>query len=366
MLIGIDASRAGSEGRTGTENYSLNIIKHLAVIDRSNSYVLYSKKPLEKELAPENLGTNFSNCVINWPILWTQGGLTLKMITARPDVLFIPSHTVPWIHSANTVVTIHGLEYEYFPESYTYWQRSYLKFSTYLGARWSKKVIVPSKNTKNDLAKFYQVQLDKIKVIPHGSNDLSVFGSKSPEIKFYFQDHDYMLFIGRLERRKNIVRIIDSFNHVRRQLNAQSFKLVLTGKNGIGYEEIKQAIAKSPFKNDIIVKGYVTDEEKYSLMKKASVFIYISLYEGFGMPILEAQALGIPVVVSNCSSIPEVTGEGAILVDPTAKAEISNALLSIFTNTDLRNRLIEKGKENAKRYSWEKCARETLNILTNQ
>lgn len=363
MVIGIDASRVETTENTGTENYSLNLIRRLAKIDRTNSYILYSRKKLKNKLAPKDLGANFKNRVISCPVFWTHCGLSTEMFLKSPDILFVPAHVLPLIHPKNSVVAIHGLEYEYCPESYTYLSRNYLRQSTIFSAKNARKIIVPSNNTKNDLVKFYKINPGKIAVIPHGMAEYPAIAQEKKENGN--NSERCILFIGRLEARKNIIRLVEAFNIFKKKNSTvKNIKLVLAGKKGVGFDKIRKTIANSAYRSDIILKGYVSETEKNRLLKNALVFAYPSLYEGFGLPILEAQAAGVPVLSSNVSSIPEVAGEGAVLVDPKSIGEIANALTSLSLNSDLRKKVIAGGFENTKRFSWEKCARETLKVLT--
>ena len=411
MKIAIDALRINVSKKTGTEHYSFEIIKNLLLIDSSkkNQYILYSRKPILKLLS-EFSGNCFINKIISLPRLWTQIGLAWKMLKDKPDVLFIPAHTVPWIHPKKTVAVIHGLEYEYFPDAYSFFEKFHLRFTTKLALKWAKKIIVPSQSTKNDLIKFYRANPKQIEVIYHGfaeekyriekekcktekekchpelvSGSIPEFVQKKSyshfcekendrfRNKFGMTDSPYILFIGRLEKRKNLVSLIQSFeklhestaNAYELSANINNIKLVLAGKKGFGFKEIKNAVENSPYKNDIVLKDYVSEKEKKDLLKNADVFAFISLYEGFGFPILEAMKAGVPVVTSNNSSLLEIAGDAALLINPQNTEEIAEAIYKILNNNSLRKSLIEKGKENVKRFDWQNCAEKTLEVLND-
>jgi glycosyltransferase involved in cell wall biosynthesis len=379
MKIAIDASRIDVSKKTGTEHYSFEIIKNLLLVNsgKKTQYVLYSRKPILKLLS-EFSGENLANKIISLPRFWTQIGLAWKMLKDKPDVLFIPAHTIPWIHPKKTAAMIHGLEYEYFPDAYSFFEKFHLRLTTRLALKWTKKIIVPSQSTKNDLIKFYRANPKQIKVIYHGfaSNqpacnafDVADAG-RQPAISSQQSANKYILFIGRLEKRKNLVSLIQSFEKIReyrantRELfTNEDIKLVLAGKKGFGFKEIEKACENSPYKNDIILKDYVSEKEKKDLLKNADVFAFVSLYEGFGFPILEAMEAGVPVVASNNSSLSEIAGNAALLVDPQNTEEISQAIYKIFNDDSLKKFLIEKGKENIKRFDWQKCAQKTLEVL---
>ena len=376
MKIGIDASRAFGEKRTGTEEYSYQLIKNFAMMDISRHQVfLYTKG---NPLIDFDLPDNFQLKIISTNRLWTQIGLASEMMMNKPDILFVPSYAVPQIHPTKTVVTIHGLEYRFCPECYSLKERLILELNTRFSIKLANKIITPSENTKKDLIKFYKVDPDKIKVIYHGAgSQKSVKSVKSVKSKVckVKKDEFNILFIGRLEKRKNLVNLIKAFEIFRNQFrNSPSplfqrgnynIKLILAGKAGFGFAEIKKAIERSPFGKDIILKNYVSEEEKNKLYKDSGLFILPSFYEGFGLPVLEAMSYGVPVVCSNTSSLPEVAGDAAVLANPNNIEEIAGAISKVFSDDNLREGMIKKGFENVKKFSWEKCARETINKLLN-
>ena len=172
----------------------------------------------------------------------------------------------------------------------------------------------------------------------------------------------YLLFVGRLEERKNIEGIVDAFEILKEKYKI-SHRLILVGKYGFGGEKIKEKVYSSAYKNDIILTGYVSDEDKFYLMANADAFLFPTFYEGFGLPILEAQSVGTPVITSNISSMPEVANESAVLVDPKDSSAIAEAAYKLISDESYKDDIIEKGYQNIKRFSWEKCAREVADII---
>lgn len=361
MIIGINASAALKENPTGVEEYVFQMIKHLAMIpgSRAHRFVLYLDPKLKSERLKDlqMLPDNFQLKFLSFPYLWTQIRLAWEMRVAKIDVLLIPVHILPFIHPARSIVVLHGLEYEYFPELYPFWHRMYLKWSTKYALSRSSSIIVVSENTKKDLVKIYGANHNKIKVVHHGI--------KKPDVLSYeFHNYSgYILYIGRVELKKNILGMIEAYNILRQKNTAIANKLVLVGGKGFGFEKIEKAIESSPFKKDIYLKGYVAEDKKNDLWMKSSVFLFPSYYEGFGLPILEAQGAGIPVITSNTSCLPEVSGTGAVFVDPKNPREIAAALEKVLSDKILRGNLIKAGLENIKRFSWKKCAEETLKVL---
>ena len=382
MNIGIDASRAFTKEKTGTEEYSYQLIKNIAMMDlKSHQIFLYARK---NPIIDFDLPDNFKLKIISLNKFWTQIGLASEMMKNKPDVLFIPSYAIPQIHPSKTVVTIHGLEYKYFPECYSLKERLFLELNTKFSIKWASKIIVPSESTKKDLIKFYGVDDGKISVVYHGVNSSKY---QVVSIKQDFKKSFNVLFIGRLEKRKNIINLIKAFELFKNNFKNPSnplfqrgkcalpfskgaggiynVKLIIAGKKGFGFSEIKKAMQKSLYSKDIILKDYISEEEKDELYKKADLFILPSFYEGFGLPILEAMSYGVPAICSNASSLLEVSGDATLLIDPNNIQEMAEAMSKVFNDDDLRNKMIEKGFENVERFSWEKCAKETVDVLVN-
>jgi glycosyltransferase involved in cell wall biosynthesis len=399
MKIGIDASRAFQKNRTGIEEYSYQVIKHLIPILKNDQVVLYIKIHQSSVISHQNfkLPSNWKIKIIKWPYLWTQIGLSLELLFHPVDVLFIPAHVVPIIHPKNTIVTIHGLEYEFCLKAYSFLARLYMRCSIKKSCRWAKKIIAVSQNTKRDLMNMYNVLDKKINVIYEGYNQSSVISHQSLAMtkkidgRLPITGDKYLLFIGRLEERKNILGIIEAYKILKEKYKIPH-KLVLAGKFGFGAENIKNKIEISKHKEEIILPGYISEEEKWVLLKNADIFLFPTFYEGFGLPILEAQSVGVPLVTSNNSSIPEVViikkhpltsgedaqrasegklkGEGdyfsALLVDPQNTEEIADTVYKLISDEALRNDIINKGYENVKRFSWEKCAEEIAGLLFSE
>jgi len=391
MNIGINAAAAFKQPRTGVEEYTYQLIKHLTMLEESKKhrFILYIG---DQGTVPEGQsfreGLSLRNSPLNSPLnikqlkwslpMWTQVRLASEMLLHQPDVLFIPVHVLPLIHPQNSVVTIHGLEYEYYPKMYPWRHLRYLRWSTKYALKNARKIIAVSENTKKDLVELYGGEPEKIAVIHHGfsvskqglslkDNLVSRTVPRKQSLK-----PPYILFIGRLEVKKNIQGIIKAFNLLKEKYQVPH-KLVLVGSREQG-----QSLGYSPCFKDcirgtvpvlgldqVIFTGYVSEQEKWSLLKNADIFVLPSFYEGFGMPILEAQAAGCPVVTSNVSSMPEVAGQGAILVEPKNIEQIAQAMYKVIKDSQFKNDLIAKGYENVKRFSWKKCAQETLKILAN-
>ena len=359
MIIGIDASRAVKDQKTGTEWYSWYLIRELSKLDFRNNYLLYSPSAPKDDFLYDNI--HFMWKIIPAQSMWSQKGLALEVTKNPPDVFFAPSHIIPQLSSVNSVMTIHGLEYKHFPKAYSLKDRLYMDFAVKQSAKKAKKIIVPSISTKNDLIKFYKTEENKIAVIPEGV-DREVFipsSEKSPMAE------PYILFIGRIEERKNISMLIKAFELLCKENTP--INLILIGKQGYGYDKIKEQIdSLSPkVKERIHELGYLPDDEKIKYLHGATVFAFPSLYEGFGLPILEAMACGVPVISSNTSSLPEVTGDAALTLDPNNPLAWASALSRVIHKQDERQRMIDRGNKLVGHFSWRRTAELTLDVLNN-
>jgi glycosyltransferase involved in cell wall biosynthesis len=358
--------------RTGIEEYSYRVIENLKNYLLDQRVILYIRKNQEVDFA---LPKNWTVKKIHCPRLWTQLGLSFEMLFHPVDMLFVPAHTVPFVHPKNTVVTIHGLEYEFCPKAYSWFECFYMRLTIKKSCTWASKIISVSENTKKDLISLYGISAEKIQVIYEGYDRMRR-NSQFPIPNSQTNPNDQipklnskskiqspcLLFIGRIEERKNIANIIKAFE-ILKEKYAISHKLVLVGKPGYGYEKIKCKMQNSKYHQDIVELGFISNEKKWELLKKADVFVFPTQYEGFGIPILEAQSVGCVVVASNNSSIPEVAGDGAILIDPTDSNELAGKIFEIISNEEKKKDLGEKGFENVKRFDWDICASEIAIIL---
>lgn len=363
MLIGIDASRAAKRERTGVEEYTYQVIKHLAEIDSANRYILYTNQPLPEELT-KNLSANFRVRQIPFFRFWTQYRLPRELKRDKPDVVWLPASALPASYRGRTVVTIHGLEFEYFPEAYSTCQRWYLRWSTRRAVERASKIIAVSNNTKRDLMKIYGAPPGLIEVVPNGYSRYQPLADSVPLLKKCgLKPREFFIFTGRLEIRKNIKRLIAAYADLRRR-SGWPGKLVLAGGLGFGGSEIKEAAEQSAFRKDIIFSGFLTKPELATLTQQASALVYPSLYEGFGLPILEAFSVDTPVVCSRVASMPEVGGEAVIYVSPADERDIRRGLEAVLKEP--REKRQEERRRQLGKFGWDICARGVKRVLTGE
>lgn len=374
MLIGIDASRALRARRTGTENYSLQLIRHLLRQDGGHTIRLYCHQPPPPDLFVRNETTAHAAApqvrVIPLPRLWTHVRLSVEMLTSPPDLLFVPSHVLPAVHPRRSVVTVHDLGYHWFPEAHTRASRRQLDLSTRFNAATAAHVLADSQATKDDLCRVHGTDPDRVTVV-HLGRDESMQPVHDPQhlrqvrVKLGIdrdgQERPYLLYVGTLQPRKNLLRLIDAFATVLDLV--PGLVLVLAGQRGWLAEPIFRRVDVLGLSGRVLFPGFVEDVDLPALLSGALTFAFPSLYEGFGIPVLEAQACGAPVLTANTSSLPEVAGDGALLVDPLSTTDIASGLGRLLREPGLRQRLRTAGFANVQRFSWDRCAQETLAVL---
>ncbi len=370
MKIGFDGSRAFNQQRTGTENYSFQLLRSLAELDQTNSYYVYLRPGCSVE---GQWPANFRFITLNFPRLWTQLGLAKQTFVDDLDLLFVPSHTLPLIRrpELKTVLTVHDLGAEYLPSMHQLKQRLYLGLMTNYQLRSASRLIAVSQSTKQDIIQRVGIDSQKISVVYEGFNpQLKTVPNDSliDTLKYYdIENNRYFLFVGTIQPRKNISRLITAFANYLKSAKGQTKdspqQLVLAGSRGWLSEEIYQLPEQLGIKSQVKFLGYVPDDKLAALYQGATAFVFPSLFEGFGLPVLEAFACHCPVLTSNSSSLPEVAGEAAVLVDPLSIQSITNGLEQL-TDHKFRQQLVVKGAKQLTKFSWKKAAAQTLEILT--
>ncbi len=365
MLVGIDASRAAVARRTGTENYSLHLIRGLLALDDAHRYRLYFNQPPPQDL----FGPRPEQRILRFPRLWTHVALSWETLTSAPDLLFVPSHVLPLIHPRCSVVTVHDLGFHYYPEAHTLFQNAYLRWSTRHNARTATLVLADSLATQRDLIRYYGLPADKISVVYPGRDETLAPVTAPSELAAVRARYDlqqpYLLYVGTLHPRKNLVRLVQAFGQLLSQpaTGPANPILVLAGQKGWLYHEISDEMRRLGLQGRVRLTGYLPDNDLAALLSGAVAFVFPSLYEGFGLPVLEAMACGTPVVCSQCSSLPEVAGDAALLVDPLDLEAITAALVRIVGDESLRRELVQRGFQQAQQFSWRRCAQEALAAL---
>lgn len=367
MTIGFDGSRSFISYRTGTENYSYNLLRALAKLDCVNTYKVYLRPGCKVE---GTWPSNFQFSIINPPVLWTQVGLALRTFFDPLDILFVPAHTIPVIRrpGLKTVMTVHDLGSEYLPGLHKFKQRLYLKFVTDIQLKTATRLIAVSQATKIDLMQKVGVGEKRIAVVYEGSNFKQKNDLKSDTLKdvlksYEIENSKYILFVGTVQPRKNLARLITAYRGLCNILGKNTPDLVIVGNRGWLSDEIYRLPKVLGIGDRVKFLGRVSDQDLPYLYKGAKFFVFPSLYEGFGLPILEAFSLGCPVLTSNVSSMPEVAGNAAVLVNPRSSEEILDGMVKLCTDDKLKCGLVEKGYKRVRIFSWEKAAIQTLKVF---
>ncbi len=366
MHIAIDASRSTVGKRTGTEVYSRYLIRALLALDPPHHITLYFR-----DVPPPDLfACRPARCTLKpipFPRLWTHLRFAGALWSDRPDVTFVPSHTLPFLFPGSAVVTVNDLGYRYFPRTHTVTTRFYIDLTTRYSARRARHVIAISAATRRDLTAFYGIAPDKIHVVYPGI-DPDLAPVKDADAIAAVRTHydipgPYLLYLGSIQPRKNLVRLIEAYAMWQRSADAPTHYLVLAGKQGWLYKDIYAKVRRLGLEGWVRFTGYVDAAHIAALYSGAAAFAFPSLYEGFGFPVLEAMRCGTPVFCANTSSLPEVAGSAALLVDPEDTGAIAAAMARITSDADLRARLGAAGYIQAARFTWEHAARATLAIL---
>ncbi|MEQ9237486.1 MAG: glycosyltransferase family 1 protein [Coleofasciculus sp. E2-BRE-01] len=283
--------------------------------------------------------------------------------------------------NVNSIDIVHGTNYTVFPyrqplKVMTIYDLTCVKYPQYINSvvktyfkrikqclQWTDLVLTISESAKQDIVDYLKVKPERIWITPlasrYSGKDEGIASLEHPQIAYDFS-RPYLLFVSTLEPRKNIIAIVEAFNYLKAKYKIEH-QLVLIGQKGWKYKPILRAIAHSHWHEEIYHLDYLSDSYVAWFYKQADVFVYPSHYEGFGLPVLEAMTLGAPVVTSNTSSLPEVAGDAALLIDPNDSIQLAEAILKIISDSQFRQDLIQKGKARAKLFSWERTAKETLN-----
>jgi len=386
MKIGIAANYLLFEP-AGIGKYTENLLKNLFKIDHKNQYFLYFSylrhrrarlKLIQKRLG--KLPKNVTMKIFPIPAAWLEYLLSTRLpltnyLTENLDVFFSPyvsSLPKKGFTNSNTriVSTIHDLVFMRFPShrgrslSNSYFRRHKIAVEV------SCKIIVPSKATKEDLEKFLKVNSRKITIIPEAADSRFRVIKKNADQneilkvigKYFDANKKYILTVGTLEPRKNLAKLVEAFSILPYQI-LKEYCLVIVGGKGWNNQLLEKTINNLNIKDKVILAGFVLDEDLPYIYNGASIFVYPSLYEGFGLPPLEALACGIPIIASKVSSLPEIIGDAGLFVNPQSEVEIASAIKKLLGSPNLRKKLAKRGLLRAQKYSWAKTAQKTLDVF---
>jgi glycosyltransferase involved in cell wall biosynthesis len=356
VLIGVDASRITRQ-LTGTETYTLHVLRNLLVDDQRNDYRLYLNRPIPTGLLP--LRGRVTAKVIRLPRLWTQVGLSTEMLRQPPDVLFVPSHVLPLVTPKRSVVVVYDVGHRFFPRAHGVLEWLYVEWAIRRHVRIATRLLTISEASKRDLVRLYGADPERIDVA-YPAVDARFTPASVEHIEDVRLRHGlgkrYVLHLGTIKPRKNLPRLIRAFAQADLPADTQ---LALGGMTTFGAAAVEKAIEETGLRDRVRRLAYVPDEDLTALYSGAACVTIVSLYEGFGMPALEALACGAPLVASNRGSLPEIVGEAGVLVDPLDIGSIAAGLERAFCASAAR----EAGPRRAASFTWSAAARVTLQAL---
>lgn len=377
MKIALDAQSLFEEKKTGIGWTIENIINHMELLPENEYQLNYfafrgrkAKKGMMEHYEQKGYRIKTSGTfplgvyhrIWNFlpiPYAWFMGHDT--------DITQFFNYVIPPGVKGKTGVYIYDMVYKACPETMEDTTRAYMEKHMKKSCKRADFIITISEFSKREIVKYMNVDADKVKVVPCGV-DLSVY---QPDIaeeqvmsvkKKFGIDDSYFLYLGTLEPRKNVPLIIEAYYELKERLKTNIPKLVIAGKKGWGYQAIFEKVQNYDLLNDVIFTGYVSEEEKPVLLKGAICFLFPSLYEGFGMPPLEAMACGTPVIVSNQASLPEVVGDAGLYVEVNDCESMSQYMELLSSDGDYRSLIGEQGREQAEQFSWFEAAKDLLKV----
>ncbi|MGZ5434435.1 MAG: glycosyltransferase family 4 protein [Pyrinomonadaceae bacterium] len=364
MHIAIDAHSVGAQ-LAGNETYAVNLIEALAEIDQSNQYTLY----VTKQSAADRFKNRWANFEVkrtlpHTPLVRIPLILSAELRRNPVDVLHV-QYTAPPLAPCAVVATIHDLSFEHLPETFNRRSRAQLRLTVRRTARNAAQILTLSEFSRRDVIETYGIDPDRVAVTPAAAPAHFRPVTNATDLRriraTYGIEREYILALGSIQPRKNLVRLINAYSSLwKERQNLATPQLVIAGKRGWLEGETMRAAELSAAAHDIRFVGYVAEADLPELFSGAMCFAYPSYFEGFGLPVLEAMQCGTPVIAGNRTSLPEVAGDAALLVDPFDETVIAEALRNLIENPDRRNDLRVKGIERAKQFSWQQTARLTL------
>jgi glycosyltransferase involved in cell wall biosynthesis len=366
--IGINAhllAEGGSYRRAGVSRYIYNLLVHLSEADPEGDYAVFLNSRCSLPMSSKQKRSRLPTQKPLVRILWEQFLQPPQLVAAGIALLHSPLNIQPVLLPCRGVITVMDLTFVVYPGSFKPLQRVYQKVLTGLSARRASRVIAISSSTAKDLTRFFAVPETKTTVIPLGVDaTYRPIRDESALASFRLRHslpEKFILFVGTLEPRKNLVMLLHAYAQFKRQANS-NHKLVLAGGKGWFYQPIFATVEELGLQADVLLPGFVPEDELPLWYNTADVFVYPSLYEGFGLPPLEAMACGKPAAVADASSLPEVVGDAALRVDPHQPEEWAAALLRLCQDASLRSDLAARALDRAQQFSWTRMAQQTVQV----
>ena len=370
MRIGINTRLLVKDKMDGIAWFSYEIIKRMVVNHPEHEFVFFFDRPYPKEFV---FAANVKPVIVyppaRHPFLWFlffEVGIRRALKKEKIDVFFSPDGWMCLGSKVKTLLVMHDLNFVHYPHFDGFWTRIYYRIFFPRFARKAAKIGTVSHYSKNDIATCYQIDPNKICVAYNGAAEdfFEISQTEKEAIRNEIsQGFPYFVFVGTASKRKNVARILQAFETFRN--DGHYAKLVFAGRKKYWDKEMKSVYQNMKYQNDIVFTGYISTEQLNKILSSACALLYPSIFEGFGIPIVEAFACGVPVITSNTSSMPEVAGDAALLVDPTQMEDIYKAMVKIYIHPDFAKELVNKGKEQLQVFSWDKSANDLWNEIEN-
>jgi glycosyltransferase involved in cell wall biosynthesis len=373
MRIGIDARFYGPRGK-GLGRYTEKLIKNLEKVDRKNQYVIFLRQENLDEYIPEN--GNFKKVVadLKWYSLDEQLKMPKLIKEHKIDLMHFPHFNVPVLYRGDFIVTIHDLILLRFPTKRAttlgplLYKFKYLAYKLAINSavRRAKKVITVSEFTKSDLVNYFKIKSDKVEVTYEACDGVESGQLSIPEAGFLEKNKinkPYILYVGNAYPHKNLEGLIDAYKNFKEK-NGYTHQLVLIGKEDYFYRRLKQDAYSTGllYDNSVVFFGFASQKDLAYLYSRASLYVFPSFIEGFGLPGLEAMSFNLPVISSNTSSLPEILGRAAIYFDPRDRKDMVLKIEKVLNDKDLQVEMKRRGHEQVRKFNWTRCALETLQV----
>lgn len=368
MNIAIDLTSIPKK-KSGVGRYLVSLLDFLQKADTENTYFLFIH---DDDISGFNITSyNFKLIPVKskylrnvWlRLLWEQFVLPGELKKHKIDLLHSPHYTMPYFSRVKHVVTFHDMSFFIVPKVHNFAKRYLFRVYMWLTVRRAQAVISDSYATLEDIRRILKVKGDNITVVPLGA-DKRFFDSADADknlLKSYGIEDGYFLYVGMIDARKNLVRMLKAYNSLPQEIK-DKYKFVICGRKNWMYEEVFSYFNENNLQKDVVFTGFVKDEDLPDIYKGAKLLLYVSIYEGFGLPLVEAMASGLPCITANVSSMKEVAGDAGLKVDPYNENEIRDAIIELVSDEELYDTLVEKGFKQAEKYTWSNCAEKTLEV----
>jgi glycosyltransferase involved in cell wall biosynthesis len=359
VRIGINALYLIPGGVGGTEIYLRELLAALAELDQVNEYLIFTNLETQSDLVPKQANFHWKPQAVHarfrpGRILWEQVVLPFEAARYRLDVLFNPGFTAPVFAPCRQVTVFHDLQHKCHPEYFRWFDLPFWRLLLWAAAHRSDRLIAVSEATRTDLLRFYRIPEERMVVIAHG-----VEPAFSRLDRSYTES--YLLCVSTLHPHKNLPRLIRAYGRKKRD-----FRLILAGLRGFHAEAIEKLIEEMGLRDSVEITGWVPRDQLLSLYERAQAFVYPSMFEGFGMPVLEALAAGIPVACSDIPPLREVAGDAALFFDSMDEDAIAASIERVMSDQNLQQQLAQAGRERALPFTWERCAKQTRQALLGE